>query len=51
MQFYWGRYLLKYGNIKKLEKNNTVIFAELPQIPGTLVFYRKTQEKENNPEK
>jgi hypothetical protein len=42
---------LKYGNIKKLEKNNTIIFAELPQIPGVLVFYRKVQEKEANPER
>lgn len=45
------RYLLKYGNIKRIEKNNSVIFAELPQIPGTLVFYRKKNDKENNIER
>ena len=46
-----SRYLLKYGNVKRIEKNNAVIYAELPQIPGTLVFYRKMTERESNPER
>jgi leucine-rich repeat-containing protein 49 len=45
------RYLMRYGNVKKIEKNSSVIFAELPQIPGTLVFYRKAREREDNPER
>jgi hypothetical protein len=45
------RYLLKYGNVKKIEKDNCVIYAELPQIPGTLVFYRKSSEREENYER
>ena len=45
------RYLLKYGNVKRIEKNNSIIYAELPQIPGTLVFYRKISEREENVEK
>jgi len=45
------RYLLKYGNIKRIEKNNSIIYAELPQIPGTLVFYRKKNERENSTER
>jgi hypothetical protein len=47
----YSRYLLKYGNVKKIEKNNSIIYAELPQIPGTLVFYRKTREREDNIER
>jgi leucine-rich repeat-containing protein 49 len=44
------RYLLKYGIVRKLD-NNAAIFAELPQIPGVWVYYRKQSEKNERHEK
>jgi len=35
------RYLLKNGELKKVEKSGNVIFAELPQIPNVWVCYRR----------
>jgi len=44
------RYLLKNGIIRRVEEDNKIIFAELPQIPGVLVVYRKPTERASNPE-
>lgn len=44
-------YLLKHGIIKKVEDDDKTIFAELPQIPGMLVVYRKPSERKINPER
>lgn len=45
------RYLLKNGIIRRVEEDNKIIFAELPQIPGVLVVYRKPSERASNPER
>lgn len=37
------RYLLKYGKVKKFEQDFGAIFAELQQIPGVWIFYRKQE--------
>ncbi len=45
------RYLLKNGIVRRVEDEDKVIFAELPQIPGVLVVYRKPSERNANPER
>ena len=45
------RYLLKHGIVRKVEDEDKIIFAELPQIPGVLVVYRKPSERSSNPER
>lgn len=45
------QYLLKHGNIKKIEDDDKILYAELPQIPGVLVVYRKPSERIANPER
>jgi leucine-rich repeat-containing protein 49 len=45
------RYLLKNGIVRKIEDEDKIIFAELPQIPGVLVVYRKPSERNANPER
>lgn len=45
------RYLLKNGIVSRVEDDNKIIFAELPQIPGVLVVYRKPSERASNPER
>lgn len=45
------RYLLKNGIVRRVEDENKIIFAELPQIPGVLVVYRKPSERTANPER
>ena len=45
------RYLLKHGNLKKVEDEDKILYAELPQIPGVLVVYRKPSERNANPER
>ena len=45
------RYLLKHGIVRKVEEEDKIIFAELPQIPGVLVVYRKPSERNANPER
>lgn len=35
------KYLLKNGELKKIEKSGNIIFAELPQIPNVWVCYRR----------
>lgn len=42
------RYLLKNGELKKVEKSGNIIFAELPQIPNVWVCYRRPVEREAN---
>ena len=44
-------YLLKFGKVKKNIDNGSMIFAELSQIPGIWICYRKPKEREANPEK
>lgn len=39
------RYLLKHGIVRRVEDEDKVIFAELRQIPGVLVVYRKPSER------
>lgn len=34
-----------------MEDDNKIIFAELPQIPGVLVVYRKPSERAQNSER
>jgi len=43
------RYLLKYGKVVKEEGRGDAVFAELPQIPGVLIYYRKNEVKIKNP--
>jgi len=31
------KFLIKHGNIKRIDEQDKTIFAELPQIPGILV--------------
>lgn len=45
------RYLLKNGIVKRVEDEDKIIFAELPQIPGVLVVYRKPSERNANPDR
>jgi leucine-rich repeat-containing protein 49 len=45
------RYLLKHGELKKVEKSGNMIFAELQQIPNVWVCYRRPVEREANMEK
>lgn len=45
------RYLLKHGIVRRVEDDDRIIYAELPQIPGVLVVYRKPQERNSNPER
>jgi leucine-rich repeat-containing protein 49 len=45
------RYLLTNGIVRRVEEENKIIFAELPQIPGVLVVYRKPSERAANPER
>ncbi len=46
------KYLLNHGIVKKLKDDeDKIIFAELPQIPGVLVVYRKPSERNANPER
>ena len=45
------RYLLTNGIVRSIEDENKIIFAELPQIPGVLVVYRKPSERAANPER
>ena len=39
------RYLLKNGIVRRVEDDDKIIFAELKQIPGVLVVYRKPSER------
>lgn len=45
------RYLLKNGIVRRVEDEDKIIFAELPQIPGVLVVYRKPSERNANPDR
>lgn len=45
------RYLLKNGIVRRVEDEDKIIFAELPQIPGVLVVYRKPSERTANPDR
>ena len=45
------RYLLKHGIVRRVEDEDKVIFAELRQIPGVLVVYRKPSERNTHPDK
>jgi len=45
------RYLLKNGIVRRVEEEDKVIFAELQQIPGVLVVYRKPSERNMNSER
>ena len=45
------RYLLKKGIVRRVEDENKIIFAELPEIPGVLVIYRKPSERMANPDR
>ena len=45
------RYLLKHGIVKRVEDEDKIIFAELRQIPGVLVIYRKPSERSSHPDK
>lgn len=40
--------MLKHGELKKIEKNGNIIFAELAQIPDVWVCYRRPCERESN---
>ena len=39
------RYLLRHGIVRRVEDEDKIIFAELKQIPGVLVVYRKPSER------
>lgn len=43
--------MLKNGIVRRVEDEDKIIFAELPQIPGVLVVYRKPSERNANPER
>ena len=45
------RYLLKYGKVKKFEQDFKAIFAELPQISGIWIFYRKQSLRNLRPDR
>ena len=44
------RYLLKHGKVTRCHDNYESIFAELPQIPGVWIFYRKESVRAKSPE-
>jgi leucine-rich repeat-containing protein 49 len=39
------RYLLNCGVVRRIEDDGKMIYAELPQIPGVMVVYRKPSER------
>lgn len=39
------KYLMKHGIVRRVEDEDKIIFAELPQIPNVLVVYRKPSER------
>ena len=45
------QYLMKRGVIKRVEKDDKIIFAELPGLTGVLVVYRSPSERSTNPER
>lgn len=45
------RYLLRHGIVRRVEEGDKIIFAELKQIPGVLVVYRKPSERNMHPDK
>jgi leucine-rich repeat-containing protein 49 len=44
-------YLMTNGTVKRVEGNDRLIFAELPQMPGVLVVYRKPADRNTNPDR
>lgn len=42
-------YLLDYGKVIRSDHDFNAIFAELPQIPGVWIFYRKDVLRVQNP--
>ena len=42
---------MKNGIVRRVEDEDKIIFAELPQIPGVLVVYRKPSERNANPDR
>lgn len=44
------KYLLKYAKIISSQEDYSSVFAELPQIPGVWIFYRKDAIRNKNPE-
>ena len=51
-----GKYIFPYNYVKvieelEIERGDKIIFAELPQIPGVLVVYRKPSERNANPDR
>lgn len=44
------KYLLKFAKIISYTDNYSTLFAELPQIPGVWIFYRKDVIRNKNPE-
>lgn len=45
------QYLMKRGIIRRVEKDEKIIFAELPGLTGVLVVYRSPSERNTNPER
>ena len=45
------QYLMKRGIIRRVEKDEKIIFAELPGLTGVLVVYRSPSERSSNPER
>jgi leucine-rich repeat-containing protein 49 len=45
------QYLMKRGIIRRVEKDEKIIFAELPGLAGVLVVYRSPAERTTNPER
>lgn len=45
------KYLLKHGELRKVEKSGNIIFSELPQIPNIWVCYRRPIEREASADK
>ena len=45
------KYLLQHAIVRRVEDDDKMIFAELPQIPGVLVVYRKPSERNINSER
>lgn len=45
------QYLMKRGIIRRVEKDEKIIFAELPGLTGVLVVYRSPSERNANPER
>lgn len=44
------KYLLKYGKVIRWTSDGQGVFAELPQIPGVWIFYRKNKVRAANPD-